>query len=49
MAWQPQEDGLKQLSELLKDSLSGYDRTRQKYAEEVCVAHRHDLLLDISK
>jgi len=35
MAWQPQEQGLQQLSELLKDSLSGNDREKQKHAEEV--------------
>lgn len=36
MAWQPQEDGLKHLSFALRDSLSAYDRVRQKQAEEVC-------------
>jgi transportin-1 len=35
MAWQPQESGLRQLAEWLKDSLSGYDRARQKNAEQV--------------
>ena len=36
MAWQPQEEGLKHLSFALRDSLSAYDRARQKQAEEVC-------------
>ena len=35
MAWQPQEDGLKQLAEYLRDSLGGFDRPRQKQAETV--------------
>ncbi len=35
MAWQPQEDGLKQLAEYLRDSLGGFDRARQKQAEIV--------------
>ncbi|KAJ9612951.1 hypothetical protein H2200_002892 [Cladophialophora chaetospira] len=33
MTWQPEEDGLRQLSEYLKNSLSGHDRTKQKEAE----------------
>ena len=36
MAFQPQEPALKQLAGFLKDSLSGYDRERQKNAEQVC-------------
>lgn len=35
MAWQPQEEGVRQLSELLKDSLNGVDREKQKQAEAV--------------
>lgn len=35
MAFQPQEPELKQLAGFLKDSLSGYDRERQKNAEQV--------------
>lgn len=35
MAWQPEEDGLRQLSEYLKNSLSGHDRNKQKEAEQV--------------
>jgi len=35
MEWQPQEDGLKQLAEYLRDSLGGFDRLRQKEAEIV--------------
>ncbi|KAK5078184.1 hypothetical protein LTR64_003411 [Lithohypha guttulata] len=34
MAWQPQQEGLQQLSELLKDSLSGNQREKQKQAEQ---------------
>lgn len=41
MAWQPQEEGLRQLSELLKDSLSGNDRDKQKQAE--VVSHSTDI------
>ncbi|KAK5949596.1 hypothetical protein OHC33_009403 [Knufia fluminis] len=33
MAWQPQEAGVQQLAEMLKDSLSGNDRAKQKQAE----------------
>lgn len=35
MAWQPQQESLQQLAYSLRDSLSGYDRARQKQAEEV--------------
>jgi hypothetical protein len=35
MAWQPQEDGLKQLAEYLRDSLGAFDRPKQKQAEIV--------------
>jgi hypothetical protein len=35
MEWRPQEDGLKQLAEYLRDSLGGFDRPRQKQAEIV--------------
>lgn len=35
MAWQPQEAGVQQLAEMLKDSLSGNDRVKQKQAEIV--------------
>ena len=37
MAWQPEEDGLRQLVGCLKDSLSGHDRNKQKEAELVCL------------
>jgi transportin-1 len=40
MAFQPQEAELKQLAGFLKDSLSGYDRERQKNAEQVGVETR---------
>lgn len=43
MAWQPQEDGLKQLAEYLRDSLGGFDRVKQKEAEIVSVNY-HGLL-----
>ncbi|KAK5100868.1 hypothetical protein LTR70_001095 [Exophiala xenobiotica] len=33
MSWQPQEAGLQQLSEVLKDSLNGADPVKQKQAE----------------
>jgi len=35
MAWQPQEEPLRQLAQCLKDSLSGHDKTAQKNAELV--------------
>ena len=35
MAFQPQEEALRQLSYALRDSLSGYDRVKQKDAEQV--------------
>jgi len=35
MAWQPDVAGLQQLSEYLKNSLSGHDRNKQKEAELV--------------
>lgn len=35
MAWQPQEESLRQLACCLKDSLSGHDQTAQKRATEV--------------
>lgn len=35
MAWQPQQESLQQLAYSLRDSLSGYDRARQKQAEAV--------------
>ena len=35
MAWRPEEGGLRQLSEYLKNSLSGHDREKQKEAEQV--------------
>ena len=35
MAWQPQQESLQPLIYSLRDSLSGYDRARQKQAEEV--------------
>jgi hypothetical protein len=40
MAFQPQEPELKQLAGFLKDSLSGYDRERQKNAEQVSCGPR---------
>ena len=41
MAWQPQQESLQQLAYSLRDSLSGYDRARQKQAEEVCSSNPH--------
>jgi transportin-1 len=35
MAWQPEEEPLRQLSSCLKDSLSGHNKTAQKQAETV--------------
>jgi transportin-1 len=35
MAWQPDEEPLRQLSSCLKDSLSGHDKNTQKQAEIV--------------
>ena len=35
MEWQPQQGPLGQLTQCLKDSLSGYDVNAQKNAEEV--------------
>ena len=35
MAWEPQEEALKQLSGCLKDSLSGHNKNAQKQAEIV--------------
>jgi transportin-1 len=35
MAWQPQEEPLRQLAQYLKDSLSGHDKNAQKSAELV--------------
>ena len=35
MAWQPQEEPLRQLSGYLRDSLSGYNKNAQKQAEIV--------------
>lgn len=42
MAWRPEEGGLRQLSEYLKNSLSGHDREKQKEAEQVSLL-QHDL------
>lgn len=35
MEWQPEIAGLRQLAGYLRDSLSGYDRGKQKEAEQV--------------
>ena len=35
MAWQPQDEQLRQLAQCLKDSLSGQDQTAMKNAEMV--------------
>lgn len=35
MAWQPEEEPLRQLSGCLKDSLSGHNKNAQKQAEIV--------------
>ena len=35
MAWQPEEQPLRQLSDCLKDSLSGHNKNAQKQAEMV--------------
>ena len=37
MAWQPEEQPLRQLSGCLKDSLSGHNKNAQKQAEIVSV------------
>ena len=42
MSWQPQEAGLQQLSEVLKDSLNGADPVKQKQAEVVSVTESKD-------
>jgi hypothetical protein len=36
MAWQPQAGQLVQLSQFLRDSLSGHDVAAQKHADAVC-------------
>lgn len=35
MSWQPAPESLSQLAACLKDSLSGFDKTAQKQAEQV--------------
>jgi transportin-1 len=35
MAWQPEEEPLRQLSSCLKDTLSGHNKSAQKQAEMV--------------
>ena len=45
MAWQPQQESLQQLAYSLRDSLSGYDRARQKQAEEVRQVYRFASIL----
>ncbi|EXJ93792.1 hypothetical protein A1O1_02185 [Capronia coronata CBS 617.96] len=42
MAWQPEEEGLRQLSEYLKSSLSGHDRNKQKEAEQMLTNARNN-------
>ncbi|OCT44319.1 Importin subunit beta-2 [Cladophialophora carrionii] len=42
MAWRPEEDGLRQLSEYLKNSLSGHDRDKQKEAELMLMNARNN-------
>ncbi|KIW34512.1 uncharacterized protein PV07_01288 [Cladophialophora immunda] len=42
MTWQPEEDGLRQLSEYLKNSLSGHDRDKQKEAEVMLMNARNN-------
>jgi len=37
-AWQPNPESLKTLAACLKDSLSGFNKTAQKQAEQVSVA-----------
>lgn len=51
MAWQPQEEPLRQLSGCLKDSLSGHNKNAQKQAELVSglrpdLAHRRALAFE---
>ena len=41
MAAQLEEDGLRQLTEYLKNSLSGHDRNKQKEAELVSLCPSH--------
>lgn len=40
MAWQPQDEPLRQLSGCLKDSLSGHNKAAQKQAEIVSDVQR---------
>ncbi|KIW18363.1 hypothetical protein PV08_02651 [Exophiala spinifera] len=42
MAWQPEEEALRQLSEYLKNSLSGHDRNKQKEAELMIMNARNN-------
>ncbi|KIW99804.1 uncharacterized protein Z518_10732 [Rhinocladiella mackenziei CBS 650.93] len=42
MTWQPEEDGLRQLCEYLKNSLSGHDRNKQKEAELMLMNARNN-------
>jgi transportin-1 len=44
MAWQPQEEPLRQLSGYLKDSLSGYNKNAQKQAEIVSTTQESHLV-----
>jgi hypothetical protein len=48
MAWQPQEEPLRQLSSCLKDSLSGHNKNAQKQAELVSGLYQY-LLQENSK
>jgi len=44
MAWQPQDEPLRQLAGYLRDSLNGYDRAVQKQAEQVSLLSALQLL-----
>jgi hypothetical protein len=41
MAWQPQEEPLRQLAQCLRDSLSGHDPNARKNAGEVSLSLLH--------
>ncbi|RVX74266.1 hypothetical protein B0A52_02098 [Exophiala mesophila] len=42
MEWRPEEEGLKQLSQFLRNSLSGHDRNKQKEAELMLMNARNN-------
>ena len=48
MAWQPQEEPLRQLAQYLKESLSGHDMNAQKNAELVSLPCVEDEALSVA-